>query len=410
MGLVFATLGDGWWQSTIIPLAYSLLAVFLFCLLVQQLSDRRAAMLGGIVFVATAAFVNATLIPNIDMIELALVLAAANAGTCAVRRRSVGWAVAAGLILGRCGAGTDDQSHLAANHRVRPALGPCRLPTRTGHVCRLFLPLGFEAAVYGLWAGRPFLSPQLSAAHTRIPSTELSRSVDLSQSPLFKPQFIGGWRPKMDIHVHWAVDGLLNLLLHHQIGPLIGVALVLLWLQRKSLGWRDPSVIATGLELLYYGALIFALAIDPHPRMFLPVVALLAFVVGRAGVGAWDQGERNIVGALVALIVAYGAIGPEKRFHLGVASPLAHQWASEHRGDVAVEATSWRILTFDPVIRALPAAPSRKGHLLVLIADQCWNSEAVASGPTDWVQTRSHDFGRPNDPLYLCEFRRVQPR
>jgi hypothetical protein len=47
---------------------------------------------------------------------------------------------------------------------------------------------------------------------------------------------------------------------------------------------------------------------------------------------------------------------------------------------------------------------------MVLIADQCWNSGAIASGSTDWVQTRSHDFGRPNDPLYLCEFQRVQPR
>ena len=410
MGLVFATLGDGWWQSTIIPLAYSFLAVFLFCSLVQRLSDRRAAILGGIAFVATAAFATLPLVPNVDTVELALVLAAANAGTCAVRHRSVGWAVAAGLLLG-----------VAAQARMTSltwlpiiAVGALLVPVVRRLVpaafAGFFLPLGFEAAVYGSWAGRPFLTQQLSVAHTRIPSEELSRSVDLSQSPLFNPQFIGGWRPKMDIHVHWAADGLLNLLLNPQIGPLIGVALVLLWLQRKSLGWRDPSVIATGLALLYCGALIFALAIDPNPRMFLPVVALFAFVIGRAGVGAWDRGERNLVGALVALIVAFGAIETQKRFHLGVASPLAHKWASEHRGDVAVEATSWRILTFNPVIRALPVAPSSKGHLLVLIADQCWNSGAIASGSTDWVQTRSHDFGRPNDPLYLCEFQRVQPR
>jgi 4-amino-4-deoxy-L-arabinose transferase-like glycosyltransferase len=410
MGLVFATLGDGWWQSTIIPMAYSLVAVLLFCRLVEQLSSRRAAMLGGIVFVATAAFADLPLVPNIDTVELALVLAAANAGTCAVRRRSVSWAAGAGLILG-----------VAAQARMTSltwlpviAVGALCVPVfrrlAPATIASFFVPLGLEAAVYGLWAGRPILSQQLSAAHTRIPSAELSRSVDLSQSPLFNPQFIGGWRPKMGIHLHWTVDGMLNLLLHPQIGPLIGVALVLLWLQRKSLVWRDPSVIAAGLALLYCGALIFALAIDPYPRMFLPVVALVAFIVGRAGVEAWDRGERTVVGVLVGLIVAFGAIETEKRFHLGVAGPLAHQWASEHRGDIAVEDNSWRILTFDPVIRALPVAPSRQGHLLVLIPDLCWNSGAVASSPTGWSLTRSRDFGRPDDPLNLCEFRRVQPR
>ena len=57
----------------------------------------------------------------------------------------------------------------------------------------------------------------------------------------------------MGIHLHWTVDGMLNLPLHPQIGPLIGVALDFLWLQRKSLGWRDPSVIAAVLALPYCG-------------------------------------------------------------------------------------------------------------------------------------------------------------
>ncbi len=410
MGLVFATLGDGWWQSTIVPIAYSLLAVFLFCRLVERVAGQRAAMLAGIAFVATGAFANGVLLPNIDTVEVALVLAAANFLEQAVRRPAAGRAVLAGLLLGVAVQARMTSlvwlPVLLAFALAVPAMRRPALATLGG----ILVPIGLEAAIYGVWAGRPFLSQQLSAAHTRVPSTELPKSVDLSQSPLFNPAFIGGWRPKMDIHVHWAIDGVLNLFVHPQIGPVIGTALALLLLRRTFLHSRDPSVIAAGLALLYCGALIYALAIDPHPRMFLPVAALAAFIVGRLGVDTWDQGDRFVVAALMALVVAFGATETEKRFHLGVAGPLAHRWASENAGDVAVEDNTSRFLTFDSLVRTLPVAPSKASHLLILITGQCWQNREVAIRPMDWTLTRSRDFGRPNDPLNLCDFRRVQPK
>ncbi len=410
MGLAFALFGDGWWQSTIVPLGYSLLTVFLFCRLAERLGGRRAAMLGGIAFVGTGAFANGLLLPNIDTVELALVLSAANVAELAVRRRSPRWAAVAGVLLSvALQARMTSVVWLPVAAMFLLAFRDLRrlAPAALGG---FFVPTCLEATLYGLWAGRPFLSQQLSAAHTRIQSTELPPSVDLSQSPLFNPQFIGGWRPKMGIHVHWTIDGALNLLAHPQIGPLIVVAVVMLLLRRKSLHWRDPSVVAAGLAVLYCGALIYALAIDPHPRMFLPVAALAALIVGRLGVEAWDGGERVVVGALIGLVMAFGATETEKRFHLGVAGPLAHRWASQHPGDVEVEGNTWRFLTFDPLIRSLPVAPSNAGHLLVLISAGCWDSDAVALDRPDWMLTRSRDYGRPNDPLNLCEFRRVHPR
>ncbi len=409
MGLVFATLGDGWWQSTLIPLTYGLIAIFLFCRLVERIAGSRAATLGGIALVGAAAFSNALLIPNIDTVELALVLAAANIGEHAVRRRAWGWAALAGMLLGVAlqaritslawvPVATIVLLYVPSLRRLAPAA-----------VGGLLVPISLEAAIYGLWAGRPFLSQSLSAAHTRIPSSELSPTVDLTRSPLFNPNFIGGWHPKMGIHVHWVVDGVLNLLVHPQIGPLICAALVLLILRRKLLHWRDPSVIAGGLALMYCGTLIYVLAIDPHPRMFLPVAALAAFIVGRAGIELWHGGERLVVGVVTGMLVIFGVIETEKRFHFGVAGPLAHQWASEHRQDVAVEENAWRFLTFDPLIRSLPVAPSDARHLLLMSAN-CWEREPVASKPKQWMLVRSRDFGRPNDPLNLCEFSRVQPR
>lgn len=409
MALVFAALGDGWWQSTLVPLTYGLLAIILFCRLAERIAGYRAATLGGIALVATGALSNAVLIPNIDTVELALVLAAANIGEHAVSRRMRGWAAVAGALLGvALQARMTSLAWLPIAMIVLLYMPPLRRLALAA-LGGLLVPIGLEAALYGIWAGRPFLSQNLSAAHTRIPSTELSPTVDLSRSPLFNPDFIGGWRPKMGIHVHWAVDGVLNLLWHPQIGPLICAALVFLILRRKSLRWRDPSVIAAGLALIYSGALIYVLAIDPHPRMFLPVAALAAFIVGRAGIELWDGRERLVVGVLTGMLVVFGVTETQKRFDFGVAGPLAHRWASEHRQDVAVEETARRFLTFDPLIRTLPAAPSDARHLLLMSAN-CWEREPVASKPRQWALLRSHDFGRPNDPLNLCEFSRAQPR
>lgn len=411
MALVFRLLGDGWWQSTLVPLGYSLLAVVLFCRLVERTCGTRAAMLGGIAFVATAAFAKGLLQPNVETVELALVLAAANAGEVAWRRRSLRWAVAAGVVLG-----------VAAQARMTSLIwlpvGGFALFFVSREARRLApaalggfaLPLALESLVYGLWAGRPLLSQQLSAAHTRIASSELPASVDLSRSPLFNPQFIGGWRPAMDVHVHWTIDGVVNLLANPQIGPVLVVALVLLWLRHKKLSWRDPAVVATFAAALYTGALIYGLAIDPKARMFLPVAALAALVVGRCGVLAWDAKERSIVGGLVALAVAFGAIETDKRFDMGVAAPLAGVWAREHAGDIAVEADTSRSLTFDATVRMLPVAPSSTRHMLVLVTGQCSEAHIIAQVPSNWLLTRSRYFGRTNDPLNLCLFRRAQPR
>ncbi len=408
MGLSFAVFGDGWWQAALVPLLYSLVAVTLFVRLVERHWGPRAALIGGIAFVATASFAKGLLQPNVETVELALVLAAANVASAAWRRESLWLAVAAGLLLG-----------IAAQARMTSLVW---LPI--GALALLFvsrdrrrlalpalggfaLPLALESLVYGLWAGRPFLSQQLSAAHTRIASSELPTSVDLSRSPLFNPQFIGGWHPAMDIHLHWAVDGAVNLLANPQMGPVLLAALAVLWLRHKALSWRDPAVLLAVVAALYAGALIYGLAIDPKARMFLPIAALAAAIVARLATDLWEAGERLLVGGLIAALVLVGAIETDKRFDMGRAGPLAAIWAREHPGDVAVEDATRRFLTFDPVVRALPVEPAWAPRLIVLVAGRCAKAAPVVKAPQDWVLSRSAGFGRPDDPLNLCEFRRA---
>ena len=411
MGLVFAVFGDGWWQASVVPLLYSLLSVVLFVRLIENAWGSRAGLIGGIAFVATASFAKGLLQPNVETVELALLLTAASIGELALRRTSGRLALVTGLLLGM--AAQARMTSLVwlpigalALIFVSPARRRLALPTLGGFA----LPLALEAIFYGLWAGRPLLSQQLSAAHTRIASSELPTSIDLTRSPLFNPQFISGWHPAMNIHVHWTVDGVLNLLANPQMGPVLLAALVLLWLRRKALSWRDPVVLIAGAALLYTGALIYGLAIDPKARMFLPVAALAAAIVAKLAVDAWGAGERSLVGAIIALLVVTGAVETAKRFDMGAAAPLAGSWARERPGDVAVEDATRRFLTFDATVRALPVEPAPARYLVALVAGQCGESAPVAQAPQQWIFVRSAGFGRPNDPLNLCEFSRTQPR
>ena len=115
---------------------------------------------------------------------------------------------------------------------------------------------------------------QLSIAHTQIPSTELVGPVDHKRSPLLNPDYIAGWKHQPGIHIHWAVDGLANLLANVMAGLGIPICLVLaaaFWRrlktgERRIAGWSIASA-------LYWACfLIYVLAIDPKPRMmFVPV-------------------------------------------------------------------------------------------------------------------------------------------
>lgn len=409
MGAVFAVLGDGRWQAGVAPFAYSLMAVLLLVRLVDDAWGRAAALLGGIAFVVTAAFAKGLLQPNVETAEVAWIIAAAWAAHRALTGpKPILFAVLAGMFLG-----------LAIESRMTSlawlpilALGLVILPGRHRRLALpalagLAVPIAFDMLVNWQIAGDPLLSQHLSILHTRIASSELPTWVDRSRSPLFNPQFIGGWAPAMGIHTHWTVQGMVNLLLNPVIGPTLLGAMLLLFMVRKRLGWRSPEVLLAAAAVLYTGALIYALAIDPKARMFLPVAAIAAALIGRLGVILWESGEKVLVATMLVGLTLVGAWETGKRFDMTVAGPMAGQWAREHPGGVSIEKDTWHTLTFDPIVRALPIWPTgSRPRTLVLVAGECAASNVTKSGMT---LVRAHDFGRPNNPLNLCEFSRSDP-
>jgi hypothetical protein len=411
MGAVFALLGDGLWQSMVVPFTYSIMAVLFFVRVLDEAWGRATALMGGVAFVATASFAKGLLQPNVETIEVAWLIVAAWAGRRAIagNARPVLWALVAGLFLGLAVQARMTTLAWLPIFAIALLAVPGRyrrlaLPAMAG----LAVPIGADMLVNWHLTGNPLLNQHLSIVHTRIVSSELPAWVDRSRSPLFNPQFIGGWAPASCIHAHWTVQGAVNLLMNPQMGPVLLGSLLLLFLARKRLAWRSPEVLLAGAALLYTGALIYALAIDPKARMFLPTAAIAAALIGRLGVMLWQEaGERVLVGIMLAGIVVMGAIATGKRFDMTIAGPLAGQWARENPGKVAVEKDTAHTLTFDATVRTLPVWPIEfRPRVIMLVADRCSASSVARSG---MVLVRAHDFGRKNDPLNLCEFRLSGP-
>jgi len=410
MGVVFRLLGDGAWQSMVVPLAYAMIAVALFVRLIERCHGPRVALVAGLVFASMAALARDGLQPNVEVVELAMVLAAANAGYESWRRSDRRLALAAGLFLALAVQARMTSLAWLPIAALFVTFGPrdlrrLGLPALAGFA----VPLIIEGVIYGLAVGDPLLSFHLSSAHTRIATSELPPSVDLSKSPLFNPQFIAGWHPAMNIDLHWTINGVVNLLANPQIGPVLMAALLMMWLRRQTLAWRDPAIWLAVAAVLYTGALIYGLAIDPKARMFLPIGAIGAALIGRFAVELIDAGERMLAGVLVVALILVGAVDTAQRFNMGAAGPLAGQWARESPGQVAVEDATRRFLTFDATVRTLPVFPEgNHGEMIMLIAGPCAQASPILRlAPGHWSLVRDRYFGRPNDPLNLCEFSRA---
>ncbi|HEX8216752.1 MAG TPA: hypothetical protein VF577_04740, partial [Allosphingosinicella sp.] len=255
----------------------------------------------------------------------------------------------------------------------------------------------------------PFHRLGLSFGHTRIPSAELAEWVDTSKSPLFNPDFIAGWRAANGIETHWTVKPLLNLVTHANIGMTVIGALALSILAPRAFagpGRRTPLdllAIAGGAALVF----IYALGIDPKPRMFLPLAAACAAAAGIAGVALWRSGSRFIPVATALILlppafVSYLAVPANAPAERAVAL-----WLEAASGSITLDETTRRYLALVPGVRALPVDAARPLRISVSTescADQTLRS--IVTHEQEWAPVaalRSRSLGlTPKTGLWLC--------
>ena len=240
----------------------------------------------------------------------------------------------------------------------------------------------------------------------RVPSAELPPGFHSARGPLFNPDYIAAWRPAMGIRIHWTVDPLLNLLASPAMGPLLIAALLLLALRRPSPRAPQGRLLLwlTAGAILYFGAITYAFAIDPKPRMFLPVAAAAAAIFAAQAAALWREGRKALVAALAAIVVAmslaYEATVPDLR----ALEPPAEQWVRDFGPSLAIDDASRRFLTLVPGVRALPVDPPGAARYLIVALGPC---AEVARFRTGWrIERAAVTTTAAGEQASLCLFRR----
>lgn len=408
VGAAIALFGESRAAISIVPLAYGLLAIALIVTAVQRQYGRRAALLAGLALVATPVFSERLLKLDIGVTELAFVAAALFCLQSAHRGGGRPWILASGLMLGLA-----VQARPTALVMLPLFVGALWL-MRAGwrwlapFLAGCILPPAIEAGVYWRWVGDPLYPWKLALGHTTIPSTELPPTLDLGQSPLFNIAYIAGWKRPMGISVHWTVDGLLNLLVHPAIALTLACAAIFVIRGWRTLGMEraggKPLVFLIAATALVFGALVYGLAIDPKPRMFLPIVVVASVCFGVLAARSWKEG-RLLATACLALLIAKGAIASYDVVDLEPAAKAAPVWAAKAGHGLAVEERTARFLTLVPEVRRLPHYHGGAAQSLLLVgSDDCVQAsrEAHLDG---WRVRRAQRF-ETAEPAAIAALRR----
>ena len=329
--------------------------------------DRRAGLIAAILLGATPIFTMAALQPGVDTIELAFQLAALVAATIAFRRQSRPLALLAGA-LAALAVQSRDTSLLFCMAGALAWFTLAREPRRV----LLWAIVGFatimslELAAFALTTGNPFYRYSLSLAHVGVPTQELPAGFDTRQSPLLNAAYIASWRREMGIKIWWPVDPWLNLTASPRIGYLLLSAVLLL-----LLGWRDaaPRVrhllgSALAAALLIAVVLVYGLAIDPKPRMFLLLAAAAALASGAMVSAAWAERRPLVPMVAVGLVVVLGLVTLSRVPHVREFEAIAARWVRNHPGDLAVDRDTVPTLRLTEGLDTLPLTPSDRRYRL----------------------------------------------
>lgn len=369
--------GEGRGTLMLVPLAYGTGSLLLFALLVRRVAGERAALIASLALLGTPIFVSRWPRLNVDIPELFFLTAALSLLLAAIDRDRARFAVLAGAAIGL--AVLSRASAIAAAPIIVAGLA---LFTPRPVKWTMLLALGGaiilagEAAWHALTAGRPFLSWELAHAHARIPSTALPATVDLGRSPILNADFIANWSRPAGIHVHWLLDGALNLLAYPLIALTLWASLLLaiaaaLETGRKTPLWQSASArlgwFLAAAAAAHFCILTFVLAVHPTARMFLPIACVGAFTVG-----VWTDCHRErvhraiTVSILVTLLAVTALIGVGSIRFLAYEEE-AERWVRIGPERPAISPTAASVFALSPLLAGLePARQDTRGPVIHL--------------------------------------------
>lgn len=365
----------------------------------------RAGSVAAAILAAIPAFTVTALDPTCDGPELAFQLGALLAATIAYRRQSALVAVAAGLAAGLALQARDTSVvFVAVSGLAWLLLEPHRRKILFWAVPGLLTAIFAELAFYGFATGDPLLRYRLALGHVGVPTHALPEGFDTSQSPLFNPNYIKAWKREGGINLFWPIDPWLNLLTAAGFNSLSWTLVLgfVLFRNRLTHAQRRTTariLLAAGLWAIL---LVYGLAVDPRPRMFLPLAAASAIACGGILAAAWRRGNRLPAALLTVLHLALGLHSISQHASSDRAEARAQQWLAAYPNRIEITKGAQSYLTLVPGIRALPGDKSGKDMVILNTVTPC---EQLARAPSGGPRHgRVVDFVREPHvgQSYLC--------
>jgi hypothetical protein len=235
------------------------------------------------------------------------------------------------------------------------------------------LPFLVEFVWFSISTGDPFYRLKLSIKHTQIWSSELLGPIDRSHSPFFNKAYIANWRMEPGIHVHWAIDGLLNLFVNGLAGFSLPFATLALLLGRKKIGpdvWRHGFTLVLA-AIAYMACLIYPFAVDPKARMMLVALSMTNFAFALLIFRLREIGHALVAYALFLAAAILGIVLQYGHQRTTLIEMAANRWISLYPEQIETESSTRKYLALVPTAQSLPNLSAEKPLLLFAAATSC---------------------------------------
>lgn len=416
LGATIALFGESRLTVGLPSLAYSAGCLGLLAMLGNRVAGRPVGYLSALLLLVTPVFAIGMLDPSVEAAELFFLLGGAWCVVAFTADRSPWWAFAAGLSLSM--AFQVRETSIAA-----APLALLALWLFARHDARAWLfaavgaavPLIAEAIIFWLATGDPLWRRELSMAHTQIASTELDGPIDHNRSPLLNPNYIAHWKREPGIHVHWLIDGLLNLLCNAKAGFTLSLSALLFAIYGRTLDRRRQSIVAWCLGIALYWAcfLIYILAIDPKPRMMLVPISLSAIALPILAIDRAEKGSRLLAWVTISASVFLSLLVTLTAPSMRAGEAAFAQWQRQFPGQIEADETMRRHFALVPGGGSLPDIGSGRPLLILRLEMRCsvWAREAARGSLTavDRARLSTYDPEASRNPGNVCLFRYEQP-